>query len=173
MEHASTAVRYEPSRLFASALNILFAAVVLLLLVALGIGTRGGALLWSVATAAAEGIAKPFVRLYRTLASDAVYIGGYADTLLTATMTIRVRDIYCDHDTCNSTALEVVSGETTTVGDVKAKYEKLKGIPVDAQQFSFKGKTLEDSRTLASYDIDDDATILLLFNTTSQQSEGN
>ena len=57
-------------------------------------------------------------------------------------------------------ALDVEANDT--IEQVRAKIQDKKGIPSDHQRLIFNGQRLEDGRTLADYDIGNDAVLYLV-----------
>jgi ubiquitin len=51
---------------------------------------------------------------------------------------------------------------TETVAELKQKIADKEGIPVDQQRLIYAGKQLEDSQTMADYNIQKEATIHML-----------
>ena len=49
-----------------------------------------------------------------------------------------------------------------TVSDIKHQIEEKEGTPADRQRLVFRGHTLEDSRTLSHYALEEDATLVLV-----------
>ena len=53
---------------------------------------------------------------------------------------------------------QVEAEEEDTIEDIKNKIAEKEGVPVDQQRLIFGGKQLESEKTLADYDVQEDAT---------------
>ena len=69
--------------------------------------------------------------------------------------------IYVKTPTGKTIALEVDSSDS--IGDVKEKIQAKEGIISNMQQIIFAAKQLEDEQTLASYNIERDSVLHLVF----------
>jgi hypothetical protein len=52
--------------------------------------------------------------------------------------------------------------DTTTVEALKFKIQAQSGLPIDQQRIIFTGKQLEDHRTLASYEVQEESKLTLV-----------
>ncbi|ESQ30017.1 hypothetical protein EUTSA_v10012126mg [Eutrema salsugineum] len=69
-----------------------------------------------------------------------------------AAMTIYVK-------TLSGRTITLEAKGSDTIGEVKAKYEEIDGTPVQQQRLIFRGRELQNGRTVAEYDITHESTL--------------
>jgi hypothetical protein len=64
--------------------------------------------------------------------------------------------------TLQGKTIPIEAADTSTIGAVKLLVQEQEGIPADQQRLLYGGKQLEDARTLAYYEIEQEGVIHLL-----------